>query len=94
MVVLREGRKTQSITGVSDSMTDKERKTDSDLPRRPILWANVLFLTLTPLAAAIAVPWYILSFGVTWVEIVACVAMWLLTGLSVTAGPPVCTPST
>lgn len=67
-------------------MTEKERDTTPDRPHRPIVWGNVLFLTLTPLAAAIAVPWYILSYGVTWVEIAACAAMWLVTGLSVTAG--------
>jgi stearoyl-CoA desaturase (delta-9 desaturase) len=54
--------------------------------RRPIVWGNVAFLTLLPLAVVIAVPWYVLTYGVTWVEIVACVAMWLLTGLSITAG--------
>jgi len=67
-------------------MTVSDRDTVSDRPRRPIVWGNVLFLTLTPLAAAVAVPWYILSVGVTWVEIAACVVMWLVTGLSITAG--------
>ncbi len=67
-------------------MTEHERDTVSERSHRPIVWGNVLFLTLTPLAAAIAVPWYILSVGVTWVEIAACVVMWLGTGLSITAG--------
>jgi stearoyl-CoA desaturase (delta-9 desaturase) len=67
-------------------MIEKERDTTTQRPHRPIVWGNVAFLTLTPLAAAIAVPWYILTHGVTWVEIAACVFMWLLTGLSITAG--------
>ncbi len=66
-------------------MTD-EQKSLGAIKGRPIVWGNVAFLTLTPLAAAIAVPWYVLTHGVTWVEIVACVGMWLLTGVSVTAG--------
>ncbi len=67
-------------------MTEKERDTTTQRPRRPIVWGNVAFLTLAPLAAAIAVPWYVLTRGVTWVEIVACAFMWLVTGLSITAG--------
>ena len=67
-------------------MTEKERDTTTQRPHRPILWGNVAFLTLTPIAAAIAVPWYILTHGVTWIEIAACILMWLLTGISITAG--------
>jgi stearoyl-CoA desaturase (delta-9 desaturase) len=67
-------------------MTTRANGTVSERSHRPIVWGNVLFLTLTPLAAAIAVPWYIVSVGVTWVEITACIAMWLVTGLSITAG--------
>jgi stearoyl-CoA desaturase (delta-9 desaturase) len=85
-VTLRKDRKTKPTNGVADSMTVKANDTGSERPHRPVVWGNVLFLTLTPLAAAIAVPWYILSVGVTWVEIAACVVMWLVTGLSITAG--------
>lgn len=55
-------------------------------PKRPIVWGNVAFLTLLPLATAVAVPWYVLTRGATWAEIAACLGMWALTGLSVTAG--------
>jgi stearoyl-CoA desaturase (delta-9 desaturase) len=55
-------------------------------PHRPLIWSNTLFLTVTPILALIAVPWYVLTHGVTWVEIAACVFMWVLTGLSITAG--------
>ncbi len=64
----------------------KSRGEERGRSHRPIVWSNVLFLTLTPLAAAIAVPWYVLTHGVTWVEVVACVLLWLATGLSITAG--------
>ena len=60
--------------------------TTRECPHRPILWGNLAFLTLTPLAAVIAVPWYATTHGVTWVEIAACAVMWLVTGVSITAG--------
>jgi stearoyl-CoA desaturase (delta-9 desaturase) len=55
-------------------------------PKRPVVWGNVAFLTLLPLATVVAVPWYALTRGVGWVEIAACLGMWVVTGLSVTAG--------
>jgi stearoyl-CoA desaturase (delta-9 desaturase) len=67
-------------------MTVEKQTEKPERPKRPIVWGNVAFLVLSPLAAAIAVPWYILTRGVTWVEITACALMWLLTGLSITAG--------
>ena len=67
-------------------MTDDRSSSPTQRPHRPIVWGNVAFLTLTPLAAAIAVPWYIATHGVSWVEIAACILMWLVTGLSITAG--------
>ena len=67
-------------------MTDRKRDIVSGHPRRPIIWGNVAFLTLTPLAAAVAVPWYSITRGITWVEIAACAVMWLVTGVSITAG--------
>ena len=67
-------------------MTIRKRDTVSERPRRPIIWGNVAFLTLTPLAAAVAVPWYAITHGITWVEIAACAVMWLVTGVSITAG--------
>ena len=60
--------------------------TETDRPQRPIVWLNVAFLTLTPLAAAVAVPWYIVARGISWVELAACALMLLVTGLSITAG--------
>ncbi len=67
-------------------MNAEERDTGQQRPKRPIVWSNALFLTLTPIAALIAVPWYVLTHGVTWMEIAACTGLWVLTGLSITAG--------
>jgi stearoyl-CoA desaturase (delta-9 desaturase) len=67
-------------------MSVDHRDSAPDKTHRPIVWTNVAFLTLTPLAAAIAVPWYIVKYGVSWMEIAACVVMLMVTGLSVTAG--------
>ena len=85
-VVLQKGRNTQINTGASEFMTAEGPDTTTQRPHRPIVWGNAVFLILTPIAAAIAVPWYILTHGVSWTEIAACVFMWLLTGLSITAG--------
>lgn len=57
-----------------------------DPRRRPILWTNAVFLILTPILAAIAVPWYAVVHGIGWPEIAAALGLWLATGLSVTAG--------
>jgi stearoyl-CoA desaturase (delta-9 desaturase) len=67
-------------------MTPGSSNTVPQKARRPIIWSNAVFLTVTPLLALIAVPWYVLTYGLTWMEIAACVFMWVLTGLSITAG--------
>jgi stearoyl-CoA desaturase (delta-9 desaturase) len=51
-----------------------------------ILWTNAAFLILTPLMAAVALPLYIMEFGVHWAEPVAFTGLWFLTGLGITAG--------
>jgi len=55
-------------------------------PKHPLHWPNLLFLTLTPLAAIVGAAWYIPRFGVRPYEIAAFVAMFFATGLSITAG--------
>lgn len=67
-------------------MTPRTEHPRAESARPRIVWGNAAFLLLTPLAAAVAVPWYVLTRGVTWVEIAACAAAWLTTGLAVTAG--------
>ena len=54
--------------------------------RPEILWLNVAFLTLTPLAALVVTPIYILEHGIRPSEVWACVGLWFLTGLGITAG--------
>lgn len=51
-----------------------------------ILWLNAAFLFLTPLAAVVLLPWYVIEHGIHWAEPVAFGVLWLLTGLGVTAG--------
>lgn len=51
-----------------------------------ILWLNALFLILTPLAALVLTPLYILENGVHWAEPLAMMVLWYLTGMGVTAG--------
>ena len=53
---------------------------------RKIVWRNAAFLILTPLAAAVAVPWYALTVGISWVDVAALAGTWIAIGLSVTAG--------
>ncbi len=67
-------------------MTVDQRENAPEKSYRPIVWTNVAFLTLTPLAAAIAVPWYVMRYGITWTEVAACALMLMVTGLSITAG--------
>jgi stearoyl-CoA desaturase (delta-9 desaturase) len=50
------------------------------------IWTNIIFFSVWTILTAIAVPWYIVTHGVTWIEIVVCIALWFATGLSITAG--------
>jgi stearoyl-CoA desaturase (delta-9 desaturase) len=52
---------------------------------RPI-WLHIFFLTLTPLASVILVPWWVMTYGVTREEIIAMIVLWLITGMGVTVG--------
>lgn len=55
-------------------------------PKYPLHWPNVLFLTVSPALAIAGAAYYIPRFGVRPLEIAAFVAMFLATGLSITAG--------
>ena len=58
-----------------------------DIASRPRLnWLNLSFLLGTFLVALVGTPWYLLSVGLGWPEAVTCVALYVLTGLSITAG--------
>lgn len=54
--------------------------------KRPINWLNMIFLLGTLLIALVGTPWYILKYGLGVPEVVTFGVLWLLVGLSVTAG--------
>ncbi len=54
-------------------------------PRR-VNWLNVAFLVGTALVAAVGTPWYLVTRGLGWPEAITFVALWLVVGISVTAG--------
>jgi stearoyl-CoA desaturase (Delta-9 desaturase) len=56
------------------------------VPKYPLHWPNVLFLTLSPLAAIAGAIYYIPRFGIHTTEIVLFTLMSIATGLSITAG--------
>lgn len=51
-----------------------------------INWPTTLFLTLTPLAALIAVPAYIINYGLDWFQIALFFAFYYGCGMSITLG--------
>lgn len=55
-------------------------------PKYPLHVPNLLFLTLSPLAAIAGAAYYIPRYGVTTAEIVGFIAMFFATGLSITGG--------
>jgi len=70
-------------------------KTPSDTPsplprtentRLPLVWLNVWFLTAYAAIAITAAVWYGLTVGITWREVLACLVIWAMTGLGITAG--------
>jgi stearoyl-CoA desaturase (delta-9 desaturase) len=54
--------------------------------KRPINWLNLLFIMGTLVVALVATPWYLIKVGLGWPEAATFVVIWLLVGLSVTAG--------
>jgi stearoyl-CoA desaturase (delta-9 desaturase) len=54
--------------------------------KRPINWLNMTFLLGTLLIALVGTPWYILKYGLGLPEVLTFGVLWLLVGLSVTAG--------
>jgi len=47
---------------------------------------NIAFLTGTFLIALVGTPWYVITRGLGWPEVIVFVAIWLAVGMSVTAG--------
>lgn len=56
------------------------------MTKPPILWTNVILFSVTFLIAAIAVPYYQITIGFTWFEIVATILCLGYCGMSITAG--------
>lgn len=56
------------------------------MKKAPIIWTNVLLFSLTALVAAVGVPWYAISVGFGWFEIIATVLCLGYCGMSITAG--------
>lgn len=53
---------------------------------RELDWGNILFLTLSPVAALVGGILYTRAYGITWMEIALFVGMFFATGLSITGG--------
>jgi stearoyl-CoA desaturase (Delta-9 desaturase) len=60
--------------------------TEETTQKRPINWLNMVFILGTLLIALVATPWYLIKVGLGWPEATTFVVIWLLVGLSVTAG--------
>jgi stearoyl-CoA desaturase (Delta-9 desaturase) len=58
----------------------------ADLPERPIIWGNLLFLTVFAAVSIGAAVWYQAAVGITWREVLAGCTIWTLTGMGITAG--------
>ena len=56
------------------------------MTKPPIIWTNVLIFSLTFLIAAIAVPYYAITVGFSWIEITATILCLGYCGMSITAG--------
>lgn len=50
------------------------------------IWLHILFLSITPVACLVLVPWWAMTHGITGAEIVAMLSLWLATGMGITVG--------
>ena len=60
--------------------------TEATSSRPGINWLNLIFLVGTFLAALVTTPWYLITHGLGWPEVLTFFFIWLFVGLSVTAG--------
>ena len=56
------------------------------MKKPPIIWTNVLFFTVTFIAALVLVPWYGITYGFSFANWMAFVGCMFFAGLSITAG--------
>lgn len=51
-----------------------------------LLWHNILFMTLNPLAALILAPWYIMTHGFSWGLLAFLIVTYTISNMSITCG--------
>ena len=54
--------------------------------RGPIIWSNALFLSLSPILTALAIPTYIYFYGHHWALTATAVTLWIFAGMGITVG--------
>ncbi|MEK7356167.1 MAG: fatty acid desaturase [Bdellovibrionota bacterium] len=68
-------------------MTDRTLQNEAALtPRRKIIWHNVLFLILNPIAALILTPIYLVNNGISWGLVLFLVITYTISNMSITSG--------
>jgi len=67
-------------------LTEDGRTIDPRMGDGKLIALNVAWILGLPVAVAVAVPWYLLTHGLGWEEVVASIALYWLTGLGITAG--------
>ena len=56
---------------------------ESTPTRGPIIWSNALFLSLSPILTALAIPTYIYFYGHHWALTATAVTLWIFAVVSV-----------
>ncbi len=64
----------------------QERSTQTNIKHNKLNWVNILFLTITPVAAAVAIPAYIYTQGWSWPLLWLGLSFFAIFNLSITAG--------
>lgn len=58
----------------------------SQAPKQPLIWHNILFMTLNPLAAAILTPIYLMHHGLTWGLVAFLAITYTISNMVITTG--------
>lgn len=58
----------------------------SETPARPLLWRNILFMTITPVLAAILTPLYVIQFGWSWGLFALFAVLFAVNNMTITCG--------
>lgn len=54
--------------------------------QKKLIWINIVFFTVTTVAALVGCPWYLSRYGISLPEILLCSFFTVATGMSITAG--------